>query len=338
MKIFARAGMLTALGCGCLLGDFSYQQTHKLTGGVLAGMMKVAGVFSKQAREPITSTVRVKGDRMATLSASNGHIVDLQKETITEIDFRNKTYSVVTFGEMARALKEGEARRAGERGEQADITVKASVQQTGQSKLISGLQARQVLLTVELEGTDSKTGQRGVFMVLNADMWLADVPGYQEVKSFYQRMSQKLAWSPGAVMAGAQRADVSKGMAELAREAAKLDGVPVYEVIRMNLKGEQESGAEAAPRAEQPAEQPSVGGALGRFGGLGRLGRLGRKREPAEQPKASETAPTQGETSALLMEMTAETTGFSTAPVDPAQLEVPAGFKQVESRILRPAR
>lgn len=337
MRTLAKAGMLVVLGCGRLPADFSYQETSKLTGGMLAGMMKVAGIFSKQAREPITSTVRVKGDRMATLSASSGHIIDLRKETITEIDFRNQTYSVITFAEMAQALKEAQARMTDEAAEQSDITVKASVEQTGQTKPISGVQARQVLLTLEMEGTDRKTGRREVFMVVNADLWLANVPGYEEVKSFYRRMAEKVAWSPSAGVIGPVRADVSKGMAELAREASKLEGVPVYQLIRVNLKGkpgEQAPGAEAAPRAEPPAEQPSVGGALGRLGGLGRLGRLGRKREQAEQPKATEAAPSEG----LLMEMTSETSGFSTAPVDPAQLEVPAGFKQVQSRVLKGGR
>ena len=50
--------------CLPAFGDFSYEQTAKLTGGMLAGMMKFAGVFSKQAREPMVTTVAVKGDRM----------------------------------------------------------------------------------------------------------------------------------------------------------------------------------------------------------------------------------------------------------------------------------
>ena len=37
----------------CLLADFSYEQTTKMTGGAMMGMMKIAGAFSKQLREPV---------------------------------------------------------------------------------------------------------------------------------------------------------------------------------------------------------------------------------------------------------------------------------------------
>ncbi len=341
MKAAARTGMLVVLGAGLLSADFSYQQTSKITGGLMAGMMKVVGVFSKQAREPIQSTILLKGDRLATLNPYNGHIVDLGQETFTELDFRNKTYSVTTFAELAEIWKRAEAEMRTERGEQADVTVKASVRQTGQTKSISGLDARQAIITIEMEGTDKKTGRRGVFMTVTSDTWLARVPGYEQVADYYRRMAQKMAFTPGGGILGAQRSEIVKGMAELSREAAKLDGVPVYQVIKMDFKGQPGEGAEqppaeAKPRTEQAPEQPSVGGALGRLGGLGRLGRLGRKKEPAEQPRPAETAPAgEGAGSGTLMELTSESAGFSTAPVDPARLEVPAGFKRVESSALK---
>ncbi len=340
MKTFRWAGTLLICGAVCLLADFSYQQTTRLTGGMMADMMKVVGVFSKQAREPIQNTILVKGDRMATLTPNTGQIVDLDKETITEIDFQKKTYSVVTFAEIAQAMKEAEARMASEQGERVDVTIKASVQPTGQTKTISGLEARQVLVNLEMEGTDKKTGERGVFMTVSSDMWMAQIPGYQEILNFYRRMGQKLAWSPGATLLGMHRSEVSKGMAELYKEAAKLDGVAVYQVIKMGMKGEpgsERAAAEAQPRGQQPEEQPSVGGALGRLGGLGRLGRLGRKKE-AEQPRPAEPAAAGPGASSALLEMVSEAGEFSTAPVDPARLAVPAGFRQVESNLVRGLR
>jgi hypothetical protein len=38
------------------------------------------------------------------------------------------------------------------------------------------------------------------------------------------------------------------------------------------------------------------------------------------------------------MEMTTELSGFSSAPVDPSKFEVPAGFKQVESEMMKAMR
>ena len=43
--------------------DFSYEQNARVTGGALAGAMKVAAVFSKQAREPMRTTIAVKGSK-----------------------------------------------------------------------------------------------------------------------------------------------------------------------------------------------------------------------------------------------------------------------------------
>src|ERR1043166_3062351 len=77
-----------ALAACPLLADFSYQESSKITGGMMAGFMKVAGAFSKQAREPIQSTVAVKGNRMAHRSATHASIIDLDSRTITDIDLQ----------------------------------------------------------------------------------------------------------------------------------------------------------------------------------------------------------------------------------------------------------
>lgn len=337
-------GLATLLlaGAACMTADFSYQETAKITGGLMAGAMKVAAVFSKQAREPIRSTIYLKGNRMGTLSSAHGHIIDLDQETITEIDFDKKTYSVTTFAEIADTLRQAQAGAAPDRSKQSDVTVKASARATGQTKTISGLPAREVIITVEMEGTDESTGQRGVFLTVTSDMWLADVPGYQEVTAFYQRMAQKLAWMPSMQAMGPQSANLSRGMAELYKEASKLNGLAVYQTIKMGMPAQASEASqrrrEARPTAQQPEEQPSVGGALGRLGGLGRLGRLGRKKE-AEPPRTTEPAtPEPADTSGALMEMVTEASGFSTAPVDPTRLAVPAGFKQVESNLRRGMR
>ena len=43
---------LMLLAAFTLPADFSYQQTSTITGGMMASLMKVAGVFSKSATEP----------------------------------------------------------------------------------------------------------------------------------------------------------------------------------------------------------------------------------------------------------------------------------------------
>lgn len=97
--------MLLALAAGSARADFSYEQTTKITGGMMANMMKFAGAFSKQAREPIQMTISVKGDRMSTASAHRLSIIDLAAETMTDVDLDKKTYAVITFAEFSKALQ-----------------------------------------------------------------------------------------------------------------------------------------------------------------------------------------------------------------------------------------
>ena len=102
----ATCAVLTLLPGSCLLADFSYEQSSQMTGGIMAGAMKVMGAFSKQMREPIKSTVAVKGDRMANITSTHVSIIDLAKETITDVDLQKKTYYVMTFAEMAKMMEE----------------------------------------------------------------------------------------------------------------------------------------------------------------------------------------------------------------------------------------
>src|SRR5262252_3344660 len=91
---------LLLLAASLLPADFSYQEKSTITGGALLSMMKVVGVFSKQAREPIEAAVAVKGNRMVHRSAHNASIIDLDSQTITHVDFEKKSYSVMTFEQM----------------------------------------------------------------------------------------------------------------------------------------------------------------------------------------------------------------------------------------------
>jgi carbon monoxide dehydrogenase subunit G len=323
---------LTILASAGLQADFSYEQASKVTGGMMAGMMKMAGALSSSAREAGNMTVMVKGDRMAQLNANTGTVIDLGKETITEINFRGKTYSVVTFAQMAQYIEQMSKKM--QQGGKAEMNFKASVKETGQSKQVAGFPTREVVLTLEMQSTDQTSGNKGSMNVIS-DMWLATgIAGYGEVRDFQQRMAQKLAWTPGASAFTQGRADMAKGFADLQKEGAKLDGVPVLQVVSMTMAGEGQPGQPSQPVAKkEEAPAPSIGGALGRLGGLAGLGRR-KKEEPKAEDQPAPAATSSGAPGAL-METTTEFSAFSTAPVDAAKFEVPAGFRQVESEMVK---
>ena len=360
--------LLLTVGGSSLKADLSYDQTTKITGGAMMGMMRFAGAFSKQAREPIVTHICLKGDRMGNFTRDTAQITDLANETITSIDFKKQTYSVMTFAEMARVIAELGQKTTGETDAKPETNMKMDVKATGQTRQISGFETREMVLTMEIETTDPKTGNKGS-MLMTSIMWVAkDVAGYEQVKAFHERMAKKMAFTPGANLGpmAAGNSGISKGMAAAAKEASKLEGAPLLQVVRLGMKGmpaqaegesqqssqqtEQRSESRNTAETKRQEEPPSVGSVLS--GRLGRFGGLGRRKKPAqeEQPKTTEQpaqeqqpAPQQQSSAApqdqgVLMESTIEMSEFSTAGVDGSKLEVPAGFKQVDSEMLKGMR
>jgi len=334
-------------GMGSMRADFSYQQTSQITGGSMQAMMRMAGAFSKQAREPMAATVMVSGHRMAHVNAHTAQIIDVDKETITDINFDKKTYTVMTFAQMKQMLDDMSKRMQQKQTENADLHYKASAKDTGQTKTINGLTAREVLVTITMEGTDKKTGDTGS-MDATSDMWIAPVAGYEEVRSFYRIYAGKMGMMPGQNMGiVAAQPGMAKAMGDLYKEMAKVDGTPVQMITRLGgvgggtASGASNSGTQQQQQTQagsQTAGQTAAGAALGRLG-LGGFGR--RKKNTEDQPQQQQTSsePASGgepqAASGVLMEMTTDTSGFSTAAVDASKFEVPAGFKQVEPEMGR---
>lgn len=343
-KILTTTGIL-AVAAGTLSADFTYQETSTITGGVIAGVMKVAGVFSKQAREPIESTVSVKGDRMVRKTAYHVSLIDLGSQTITSIDLQKKTYSVMTFDEMKQALEQMRQKMQQKQDpNQPQMTFQVSAKNTGNARQVGGFDAKELILTMKMVGTDQSTGQQGG-MVITTDMWLAPaVRGYGEVRDFQRRMAEKLNWSPSGNMF-MNRPDVAEGMAEVYKEIGKLDGMPVLTLLTMGAEGTApppSGDTSQPPAAQQPPQQqqdkPSIGGALG--GALGGRFGLGRKKKTTDD-SSSQPASSSGQASGQsgqpgsLLEMKTELSSFSSNPVEGEQFAVPAGFKKVESDMRR---
>ena len=329
-RVVSIGGMMLA-AAATLPADFTYHETSTITGGMVASMMKVAGVFSKQAREPIQSTISVKGDRMVHRSQTHASVIDLASQTITSIDLQKKTYSVMTFDEMKQALENMQQRM--KQNDQGQMNFKVEANATGKTKQVGSLDCKEMILKMTMEGTDQQSGQKGA-MVVTTDMWIAPAaPGYQEVRDFYRRMAEKLNWTPGGNMFMANP-EAAKGMAEVYKEVSKLDGMPVEQFISMG--GEGQPGA--APQQNQSqqqqqtqADKPSIGNVLGGRFGLGR-----KKSSTSDAPPPSDSGAQNNQAGAgSLLQMTTELSSFSNAPVDDAQFAVPAGFKKVEPDMKR---
>jgi len=296
--------------------------------GVLGG---VVGLFGgKAARDGTVATVAVKGERKASLNETTGEIVDLGEEKIYELDVRRKTYTVTTFDELRRRLKEAQARAESEikkidpaEKQKVDETVNQAekqvdvdfdVKETGQKKAVNGFDTRQVVATVTVR-EKGKTLEEGGGLVLTSDMWLAPtIASLNEIIDFDRRYWEKIA---GPMIGDFQQMAAAiamypflkDAMARLEAERGKADGTAILTTVTVD------SVRSKAQMSEKPAESEraptSVGGLLG---GLGR--RVARRNQEENQSPRS-----------TFMTSTEEVLKVSTV-VGATDVAIPAGFKE----------
>jgi len=304
-----------AIGAPSLFADFSYRETSQITGGAMAGMMKLV---SKQSRGETETTVALKGNKMARRSAAHLNVIDLDARTITDVDLEKKTYAVMTFDEMKQAMENLSKKMK----QNNDVQFKVSADATGKTKQIAGFDAKEIVMRMTMEATDAKSKQSGAMSVVT-DLWFAEnVPGYAEVAAFYRKMAEQMNWTPGGGMFASQP-QMAKGMTEAFKEIAKMNGAPVLQIVAMGPDGMAPPSADAPVKQEGP--KPSAGSILG--GALGgRLGGLGRKKA---DPPPQDQAPAGAQPTGSMIEMRMEYSGFATT-ADASMFDIPAGFKQVE--------
>src|SRR5262245_42376 len=163
MRHFVLAAILAA-GCATVRADFTYVQTTQMTGGAAYNLMRNLGPLARGAREPVVTTHILKGNRLASITKDQTTIIDLDKESITIINTDKKTYAVMTFAQMKQAMEDALARAQAQKaksGASADLNYKASAKATGQTKTVNGLNAKEVVMTLEAEVKDQKSGQTG---------------------------------------------------------------------------------------------------------------------------------------------------------------------------------
>jgi len=357
MKISYASGLLLcALSATALHADFSYTETTQVTGGSLVGMMKAMGAFSKQARmaaEPITSTVSIKGNRMVRTNPQRTEIVDLDKETFTNIDHVKKQYTTMTFQQLKQQVDDAVAKAKQQKQtdtttanpSDADVSFQVKVRDTGASKDVSGVNASEAILSMAMDATDRKSGQNGSLAITN-DMWLApELAGYQEVREFHKKFAEKLGTvfseSVNPAMLASQPG-AGKAMNDLMKEMSKLKGVPVQQVMRMGttVDGTPLPAASEAPLpASTSPETPSAGqvassAMASAIPGLGSFGGFGRKKKSAESsaPNPADKG-AEGQKWVVLIESTTQLSDFSQTSVNGSKFDLPAGYKLVEPRI-----
>jgi Domain of unknown function (DUF4412) len=275
--------------------DFSYTTTQKATGGQMAAMA---------AGQNQNSKFYLKGQKMKTENGDTATILDFDAQTITTVNNRQKTVSVRKFSDMVAAT--------------SDVNAKVDVKETGQKKVINGYNASELVLTIQM---DSPAAAQMGKMQMEMDMWLSsDPPGVKELRAFYQKNMGRFPW---AAMSGATgNPGMQAAMAEMQRKIAEMNGVNVMEVMKMKAAG----GAPAIPAMPQmtPEQMAQMKAAMDKLQAQGGPGAAAAQQAMARMQGMQGGA---GAGSGSLMEMTMESTDFSTSSIPDSVFAVPAGYQ-----------
>lgn len=274
--------------------DFSYTMTRKGGPAVPGG-----NADTKQY---------LKGQKMRTDTGDSSTILDFDAQTLTIINNSTKTYTVQKFSELGSALAA------------TGTDMSASVKETGQRRNINGFNATQLVVTMNIE--NPQLARSGMKMTMEMEFWISpDVPGASEMRAFYQRNGSKFPWA--AMSGGAAGAPgMQSAMAEMQKKLASMNGVPVLEIVHMKTSG---GAADQAAQAQQSAQSdPRMAQARAKLEEMAKSGGPGA--DVAKQQLARMGAAPGG--GAGGMEITMESSGFSTASVPDSMFAIPAGFTQ----------
>ena len=325
-RVLVTAALVFLASYGVLADVRTEQKTQIQFGGMFGRMVNMFG--GRAAREGITSTVIVKGNRKVTLGENSSQIIDLDEEKIYDVDLRKKQYKVTTFAELRKQMEdarkqaeENASRESGERSERPsdepkkEIEVDFDVKKTGETKALNGFNTAQSIVTVTVR-EKGKTLEEGGGLVMKTDMWMApEQKALREVYEFDMRYAQKLYGGMFGNVSASQMAMMmamypmmKQAIDKMQAEGGKIEGT----AIQTTLTFEAVPSAEQAKAAEKE-ETPSAGRGIG--GMLGGLARRARKQD--DEPK--QRAP--------FMTSTTEVLKLST-DVSATDVAIPAGFKE----------
>jgi hypothetical protein len=283
--------------------DFSYTNTMKATGGSMAAM---AGTAADR-----TSKYYFKGQKIMTTTGDVSIIIDFGAQTVTTVNTGQKTYTVKKFSEVAA-------------GPGANLDMTVDVKDTGQTKVINGMNATEALITMDMD-MEMGRGAPAMKMQMEMHLWISpDVPGSSEVRAFYEKNMANFPWT--AMAGGMGNPSVTKAMAQMQQVMAKLKGMPVEEVIKIKSAGGAGAPQVAMPQMPQltPAQQAQMQAAMSKMSPAQQaqmqamMGGMGRGGAPAAGGSGS------------LLEMTGDASGFSSASVPDSVFAIPDGFKQAQ--------
>ena len=317
---------------GNLSADFSYDSQAQITGGTLLQAVRAKEPPKSKGPKPVIFTHLIKGNRMAMVSKTHTTVVNLDNETILEIDFVKKTFLSSTFAKkklvLDLAMKNGLA-LAKESGAAVEGPFQVFSKTTGRSKAFGFSTAREMIVTMTADAStpapdknpsspSADSVARPVTRIL-VDSWTLAAPGFVEAETLRRKLAAKLgyAYAAGLFEIGTVKPELLPGFEELAKVSYDGDDMPVESLIRM---GGVDSGELAPPEAATAAPKSGL-----LYGTLNRIENLRHKKTNGSSSAEEQETSVPG----LLVEMTIELSNFSAGPAPESSFNPPVGFKDL---------
>ncbi|MBX6362946.1 MAG: hypothetical protein IRZ00_03675 [Gemmatimonadetes bacterium] len=308
-----------------------------------------------------TETSYISGHKMRTDAGGRSTIIDVDAGTITMLDNKAKTYSTMTFEEMAAALDamtnqakasyaqaKADAKAKGEAVPDVELKYKVDVENTGETQDIAGYRAARsfMTLTVETRATPEGKSEKedaGTLVVL-VDTWNSTtVPtraAQQEFQAAYaKRVSRDFRGATrmlSAAFAGDPR--IAQALEASGKELQKLPGVSVKSTTYVIgvPPGQKFDRKLALGEAGEKAEAKESGAKKAGKGLFGKLKQAAAAAaagdEEQRQEQDEKAAPKQG----TILTTSTELKEIKAGPVPASLFEVPAEYKKVESALSKP--
>jgi hypothetical protein len=263
--------------------------------GMLGRMYSLFG--GKGAKEGVEGLTALKGTRKATMNDTSGQIIDLAEEKIYDLDVKKKTYTVVTFEELRRKMREAQEKAKTEVQKQEpgrkeepqkptkEYEIDFDVKDTGQKKPIAGFDTHQSIVTITVREKGKTLDEAGGVVMTN-DIWLAPrIPQLKELADFEAKYWKQLQGPEVAAMSAEQMASMlamfplaGKAMERMQKDGDKLAGTPLDTTTTFESVLSKDQLTEA---------QANSSSSKGSGGGLG--GMLAKKIMKQEAPKSRST-------------------------------------------------
>ena len=331
------------LSAGLLQADVkTLEKSQVQFPGMLGRMMNLFG--GKAAREGVTDTVAVKGNRKLTINDMTGRIIDLDEEKVYDLDIKSKSYKVMTFDDLRRQMEQAEQRAKAEqeksqpaasKSEPADPNAKQmqidlALKETGEKKNINGFDCREVVMTITVREKDKTLEQSGG-MVMTTHQWLTPrIAAMKEIADFDRRYQEKLNGPSFAIMPSADQMAAAAAMYPMLTQAigkfnvenVNMDGTAIQTVMTTESVASAEERQKQQQQESAQKSDSSTTNVPTSIGGLiGGLGRRAVRNKTQQQPE--NTTPGR----ATIMTMNHEVIKVAT-DATASDVAIPAGFKQ----------